>query len=241
MLRIGYWSSQILNSFPNVSHGFVSDPFSFNLSMDFRNIKSSFYLYKHTKIIFKNWVIAKQVHSDNFNYIKNDKNLFIPRIIKNTDALLTSEEKRMIIMFFADCFPVYIFIPKIPLVGLIHVGWRGAIKRLPFKILKDLFNNYKLSPNEIFLAIGPGIQKCCFQVSNTFIEYLDQKSKKYLDKNNDNYHFDLLNFILSQILKFDIPKENFEFSQICTKCNLNFYSFRRDKTKKRNIGFIYLK
>lgn len=241
MLRIGYWSSQLLNNFSEVSHGFVSDPLSFNLSVNLRNIKASFYLYKHSKIFFRNWVIAKQIHSDNFSYIKKDKNFFMPKIIKNTDALLTSEEKRMIIMFFADCFPIYIFVPKIPLVGLIHVGWKGAVKNLPLKVLEELFSIYNLSSNEIFLAIGPGIQKCCFQVGEDFIKYLDDQNIKFLEKKDDNFFFDLLGFILHQVLKFNIPKKNLEFSQICTKCNSNFYSFRRDKTKKRNIGFIYLK
>ncbi|MCS7201924.1 MAG: polyphenol oxidase family protein [Dictyoglomus sp.] len=241
MLRFGYWKSQLLDSFSEISHGFASEPFSFNLYFDVRNIKAFIYLYKLTKIPFKNWIIAKQIHSDNINYIKRDNNLFFPKLVKNTDALLVSEKNKMIIMFFADCFPIYIYIPKIPLVGLIHVGWRGAIKRFPFKVLKELFENYKLSPNEIYLAIGPGIQKCCFQVGRNFINYLDEQSMKYLEKINDSLYFNLLGFILSQIFKYNLPSENLDISNICTKCSLNFYSFRRDKTNKRNVGFIYIK
>ncbi len=241
MLRCGYWTSKILNDFPEISHGFVSGPFSFDFSINLKNLKAIYYLYRHTNIYFKDWVIAGQVHGDNFSYVEKDKNIFLPKIMKKIDALLTSEKRRMIVMFFADCFPVYIFIPKIPLVGLIHVGWRGAIKKLPLKILKEIFNTYKISPDEIFLAVGPGIQRCCFQVDNNFIEYLDNQSLNYLEKRKENFYFDIMRFIISQILVFDIPDENLEYSQICTKCNLNFHSFRRDKTRKRNIGFIYIK
>ncbi len=241
MQRSGYWRAKILSNFPEISHGFVSDPFSFDPSINLKNLKAFYNLYKLTNISFKDWVIAGQVHGDNFSYVEKDRNLFMPKIIKNIDALLTSEKRRMIVMFFADCFPVYIFIPKIPLIGLIHVGWRGAIKMLPLKILKEIFNTYKISPNEIFLAVGPGIQRCCFQVDNNFVEYLDEQSLDYLEKRKENFYFDIKRFIISQISVFGISEKNLEYSEICTKCNLDFYSFRRDKTRKRNVGFIYIK
>jgi len=241
MLRNNFWASELLNRFPEVSHGFVSAPLSFNLSLNFKNMMSAILFYRFTKIPFRNWVFAEQIHGDSFHYIDDKKNLIFPKIVHKTDALLTSEKGRIIVMFFADCFPIYVYSPKIPLVGLIHSGWRGALKRLPFKVLQEILTRYDLHPNEIYLAVGPGIQNCCFQVKEDFIEKLSEEDKKYLEERENSFYFDLPSFITSQFWDLNIPKENVDLSGICTKCNLNFYSYRRDKTKDRNIGFIYIR
>jgi len=68
--------------------------------------------------------------------VGKEKNKFFPEIAYKTDALLTQERKRPLIMFFADCMPIYIYVPKIRLVGLVHSGWRGSIRDFPLKVIR---------------------------------------------------------------------------------------------------------
>jgi|YelNatPaOPRAMG01_1025707.scaffolds.fasta_scaffold00025_110 YfiH family protein len=240
-MRKGFWSSNILNRFYNISHGFLSNPYSFNLSFNIKNIISAIKLYNYTKISFRNWVLTKQIHSDEFYFVKEDKKLFFPQIVSNIDSVITLERKRVLIMFFADCFPIFIYSPKIPLVGIIHAGWRGVFKKFPFKVVKNLLDTFNILSKDIYLAIGPGIQKCCFEVSYEFVINLHEDDKKFLILKGQRFYYDLQENILSQLLALDIPRENIDIAKICTKCNPNFYSYRRDKTSERNIGFIYLK
>jgi len=58
----------------------------------------------------KNWVFADQVHGDGIYLVGKEKNKFFPEIAYKTDALLTQERKRPLIMFLQIvCLFIFMF------------------------------------------------------------------------------------------------------------------------------------
>lgn len=235
------WRSKLLSEFPEISHGFVSHPFSFPFKFSFR------YLYNYLRFFFLikvpsgNWIFADQVHGDKIYLVGRGVNKIFPKIAYKTDALLTWERKRPLIMFFADCMPIYIYVPKIKLVGLVHSGWRGTIRDFPLKVIEHMKENYNIESKDILISVGPSIHSCCFEVKEDFISQLPEEYKKFIITRNHKTFYDLIELVSYQFKKENIPDSNVEISHICTFCDKKFYSFRRDRDSNRNIGYIFLK
>jgi polyphenol oxidase len=146
------------------------------------------------------------------------------------DGLICSwdELKYPVAIKTADCMPILIEGKK----GIVflHAGWRGLANGILMK--PELA---QISPQRVL--IGPCIHRCCFEVSEDF---------------QDNFHKSKLFIHLEDRLFFDLPQEakrqlvakfpeiRFEIAPICTACNLNFHSYRRDKTTQRNWN-LYIK
>jgi len=235
------WRSKLLSKFKKLEHGFVSKPYSFPFSFRFSYIPSYLYFSFLLKVPPNRWVIADQVHGKFIYVVKEHKSRIFPKIANKTDALITQERRRPLIMFFADCVPIFIYVPNAKIVGIVHSGWRGTIKDFPLDVLTFLKSFYDLSARDIYLAIGPSIRSCCFEVKEDFISQLPRDYHRFIIKNGNRKTYDLIGLISYQLERIGMLKENIDISDICTYCNNNFFSFIRDKTISRNIGFIYLK
>ena len=166
--------------------------------------------------------LPDQVHSANIGSISSNG------IFPETDALITSKKGLYIGVLTADCFPVFIYVPKIHSIAIIHAGWKGAVQNIVPSSLDLLAKNPGANPSEFYVAIGPGLQRDCFEVrSDVFRQFPDDvlfphqdASKRYLD---------LSRFLVSQIQSRGIPKDQILADKNCTKCNKEqYYSFRRD-------------
>jgi len=60
----------------------------------------------------KNLVFADQVHGDGIYLVGKEKNKFFPKIAYKTDALLTQERKRTLIMFFVRLYAYLYLYPQ---------------------------------------------------------------------------------------------------------------------------------
>ena len=58
----------------------------------------------------------------------------------------------------ADCAPVFIYDPVNNLISAIHVGWKGAYKKIISKTLKK-FKSSGSNFNDLIVVIGPCIEK----------------------------------------------------------------------------------
>ena len=158
-----------------------------------------------------------QTHSDILAFVKS------PRIY-DSDGIYTEKQKFGLVVKTADCMPILLSDRK--RVGAIHSGWRGLKNNIVQKAIK------KFDVNQLSISIGPHAQSCCYEVKDDvkkhFIDhtYL-REGKLYLD--------------MSQILKDFSEEKGFqiEVSSICTICNSSYNSYRENKTKERQFGFIW--
>tara|TARA_B100001996_G_scaffold244954_1_gene189679 strand:- start:1951 stop:2520 length:570 start_codon:yes stop_codon:yes gene_type:complete len=141
------------------------------------------------------------------------------------DALITKQRKLMLVVKTADCMPVLITDGE--KVGVVHIGWKGIENDIFYKTI----SNFNL--NKLKVSIGPHAQKCCYEVS----EDLESKFSKLCLKQENKIYLDLSKGIKDFCYE---NKVDVEVSDVCTIENKKYYSYRRNKTKKRQISTLWI-
>ncbi len=178
-------------------------------------------------------LLPNQTHSDVVEFVSEYINSPI-----YADALITTSTSFFIGIKTADCVPVLIIGDS--MVGVVHAGWRGLIQNIVFKALEKMD---ELGCNIKHIFVGAHICKNCYEVGQDVVDNLPNyyKDKKYLKKLSwGNYLLDLFSIVCHQIEIFN-PLIKVEHISKYTCCHNDlFYSYRKEKTQKRNLWAIRL-
>lgn len=154
------------------------------------------------------------------------------------DALVTNQKSLAIAVGAADCYPVLFYDETNQVIGAAHCGWKGTLARIAKNTIEEMV---KLGAeiSQIKVAIGQGISKSNYQVSEEVIEQF-----KNAGFNNDcweNRQLDLLNANRYVALEAGIKPEHIWSMNRCTTED-DFFSYRRDNGKTgRMWALIMLK
>lgn len=113
----------------------------------------------------KKLVMSKQVHEDNVRVCTMadaGKGLDRPRDYE-ADGLVTDVPGLPLMIFSADCIPILFYDPVRRVVAACHGGWRGTVMGIAGKTAAKMIAIYGCHPENIRVAIGPGISRCCFE------------------------------------------------------------------------------
>lgn len=158
------------------------------------------------------------------------------------DAMYTFEKGLAIGIFHADCVPIFIYAPKHGLVGIIHAGAIGTLKKVTYKALMHIVNNEKISPQDILVHIGPCLSYAHSIIKQDYHELINNYGadiKKAIKETSTNLiDIPLLNTL--QIQHAGIPSSNISSYHGCTFENEElFYSFQRDYKTGRHLSIIF--
>jgi len=186
------------------------------------------------KIDSNRLAIPQQTHSANVKIV--DK----PGLFKNTDALISITQGLILTIQTADCFPVFIYDPVVHWCAIIHSGWRGTAQNIVNKTISTAIDKFGVLPQNILVAVGPGIQQKNYQVDTSTAENFERDFLKEDGKNH--FKLDIQKKIIDQLIKAGINKENIDYDTRCTFENEDlFYSYRRDGNNSgRMMGLIGL-
>lgn len=180
---------------------------------------------------YNNLVMTDQHHTDNIAHLESVNQLNEKGYLENTDAVIIKETNIPVMLFFADCIPVMLYDKTNKILGLVHAGWKGTAKKIAPKTLNRMIQLYGTNPDEVIAAIGPGIGKCCYEVSDDvsdqLIESLDGIEVSYdLIQRPANKPYVDLKLINAQQLK-NMGVNMIDVIPECTACNQNlFFSHR---------------
>jgi len=172
-----------------------------------------------------------QTHSARISFVGKRTN-YSPQ----ADALITDNKNLYIGVLTADCLPIFLIGKGI--VGVVHAGWRGTLKGISYLTVKYMA---KLSKVEKAI-LGVCICKNCYEVGK---DVFQQFGKKYEDcftriGKTDKFLFDLKKANEKQLKAAGI--KDIESIPLCTVCNNErFFSYRKEKTSKRNLSAIRIK
>lgn len=195
----------------------------------------------------KNIVLTKQSHSDVTLFVTNkDGGAGYDNFEEGApaDALYTKTPNLTLGVYHADCVPVFIYVPKHKIVGIIHAGEEGSVADITGKFIKTLVAQEKVEPTEIYAFIGPSLS---FSHRIITAEKAEQYARKggellrSLKATSGKYFIDLplLNFL--QLRKHAIPVQNIELSKICTFVHSEkYFSYAKEVTTGRNLSLIKL-
>jgi len=162
------------------------------------------------------------------------------QVISGADGLVTKTPDLFLSVTNADCFPIYFFDPAQKAVGLAHAGWKGVTLNIAEEVVKTMRNKLGCRNKDILVGIGPGIQKCHFDIKEENVGYYKDYPECVIRKNNGVF-IDLAGIIKKQLLKAGIKRENIEDSGRCTYCLKDtYFSYRRDKPENVEAMVAYI-
>lgn len=148
------------------------------------------------------------------------------------DAAVTDDPDLLLVVSVADCFPLLFHDPVRRAVGAAHCGWRGSRLGLAGRVVEAMTERYGSRPEDVLVAIGPGIQGACYQVGAEVVEAFaeagfpagiarpDAEGRHRLDLVAANRHV---------LARAGVPGANIESLGACTHCDADrFFSHRRD-------------
>lgn len=213
---------------------------------DGRKVQNILHFFQSNKLPITKIVIPEQIHSTNIVFFQS-QNQQLVETVSETDGIITSEKNTALIVITADCQPIVYIDKKNELIGISHQGWRGSVKHLPQKMIKEMLK-LGANVNDIFVALGPVIGQCCYTIDEDryyqFLEEFNGYSDKIFSYVGGQRHLNLglLNYL--QLLDMGIKKNHIDFFPFCTSCDKNrFFSFRREKKNLTGemINFIFKK
>jgi hypothetical protein len=180
-------------------------------------------------------VLPRQVHQSGVE-IFNEK---FKEKIKNPecDGLLTDQENFFLVVQVADCLPVFLFDSRTKVLGLAHIGWRGAVSGIMENFIREAVEFSESAPQELNLVLGPSIGKCCYKTSDSLAVLIDDK---YIEVRGNERYLDLRSLVRDRFVKSGIREENIFVPDGCTCCGDRLYqSYRRDGERAgRMVAFI---
>ncbi len=169
----------------------------------------------------------------------------------DADGVFTGERGVALCVRTADCVPV-LFAAGIKgkgradsVIGAVHCGWKGAYGGI-IKNAKDILTDkFKTDVSAVSAIIGPSICKNCYEVQEDFFNlFLTKKisNKRFFEQNADKCKtfFDLKAFIKNELILCGFGNGNIYDIDKCTFEDAGFFSYRRDKTDKRQVSFIVM-
>ncbi|HAR99978.1 MAG: hypothetical protein US57_C0011G0079 [Candidatus Moranbacteria bacterium GW2011_GWC2_37_73] len=169
-------------------------------------------------------VSANLVHGNHVEVVTDAET----KIITKTDALITTEKGAFLAITIADCVPVFFYEKEKGIVALAHAGWRGIVGDV-LKNTVDGISSLGGNKNDLFVALGPGINECHFEIKADALESFADYHE-FITKRDGKMFVDLKSIIKKQLTGLGIKETNIENNETCTFEADNLFSFRRDKT-----------
>ncbi len=133
------------------------------------------------------------------------------------DALITGVTGLYVTVRTADCLPLLMVDMQQRRVAAVHAGWRGTVAGIPQAAIAAMGSN----PADIWVAIGPGIGPCCFEVGDEVAREFGQSGRQCVDLFAHNRQ---------KLLEFGVPLHQIAAEAPCTRCAPGeFHTYRRDK------------
>ena len=160
---------------------------------------------------------------------------------KSGDWLITNKPGLGIGVHSADCLPVVLYDPEHNTVGVAHSGWRGTVKNIVGVMLDAMVETFKTQPAQVQVFFGPAAKTCCYEVSPSFESALPAgyDITGLLVKRDGKLFFDNALLCQRMLEKAGVRSENINQAfNLCTMCDNQFHSARRDKSMERNLTVV---
>jgi YfiH family protein len=134
----------------------------------------------------------------------------------------------------ADCQAVLLFDPVKKVVANIHCGWRGSVDNIIGKVIATMTDSFNVNPANLLAGISPSLGPCCAE----FINYRTELPSSFWSYQVKPNYFDFWQISKDQLQGAGVNADKIETSSICTACNNDWFSYRRDKATGRFCSVI---
>jgi YfiH family protein len=178
-------------------------------------------------------VFANQVHGIKGMHVGTAKERVGQKFFtQEADFIHTNQSGVALGILTADCVPVVLYDPLNHAIAIVHAGWRGAVENIVGEVLAALHRAYQTRPIDLQVFIGPSARSCCYKVDEPFVKNISEclYAHNALIKRGAQLFFDISMLIVDQLSAAGVLKESIIADYaLCTICNEQFCSYRRQK------------
>ena len=170
--------------------------------------------------------LARQVHGKELVTVASEQS----GVIGEADGLVVTGPGAVIGILTADCAPVVVASRNGGgKAAVLHAGWRGLVAG----VLSDGLQEVGGDPAA---WIGPAIKACCYEVGPEVVAAFDREGLPVERRSGERGRVDIAHVARASLEKAGLT--NVVDSGICTHCNSNYYSYRRDGVTGRQGAFV---
>jgi YfiH family protein len=178
---------------------------------------------------------VKQIHSAQVIRAMGE-----PRTLGQGDAIVSNEPGLLAGIKTADCLPLLIADQRRHAVAAVHAGWRGTVQEIARHTVEKMREQFGTDPRDLWVAIGPGIGECCYEVGREVLAGLQPFfPEKRMSSGGgeltqiaaaEKAFVDLREANRRQLLAAGVPASQIDADAPCTHCTPEeLHSYRRDK------------
>lgn len=154
---------------------------------------------------------------------------------KEGDGVITANPRVVPCVTVADCMPIWLCHEKAPCFGVLHSGWKGT--GIILEALESARRVWQADPAGFHVILGPHIRCCCYTVDDERARYFAEHftpDSVGLDESLETegcrwpWRLSLAEANRQLCLKAGIPAEHIIDTGLCTACNSEFGSHRRE-------------
>ena len=199
-------------------------------------------LARKLNISLEQLVVMQQEHTANVRRVtvadKGKGALEKTTALAATDGLITDNPDVVLMAQGADCPLLLFFEPNRKVLGVAHSGWKGFKAGIISNILQKFVQEYGCDPAKIKVGITPSAEQCCYEVGPELIKVFSSFPQDLFINKNGKIFFDLKGAIQYQLLTLKVLPENIESIAVCTICDDNFFSYRREKENAGRFALL---
>ncbi len=173
--------------------------------------------------------------------------------LADADAMVSICADAVLCVLVADCLPLAIYATPPVALGLVHAGWKGTLGDLAGKTVATMVRELSVDPTSLYAIIGPCIRSCCYLVDGNRAErFMKEYAREeaglemvkglsgVVTKRKGAYYLDLPAANRVNLVRAGVPERNIVDVGVCTCCNKDYFSFRRDRETGRQAALLYL-
>lgn len=232
--------------FSSLNLGFRRGDSDENVQENYRRICGSI------GIPLESLVFTDQVHGTELKRVTvsdRGKGILKERDYAGVDGLLTNEALVALVVFGADCVPVFFVAPEAHAIGVAHAGWRGTLEGVSVKMVQRLSEEFGSKASDLRIVIGPSICKDCYEVSEDVAgQFLERypaiapTSVVRTEGKEGKFQLDLWEMNRQLLMGAGVSSGQIEVSGICTCCHKELLFSHRAMGKERGslAGFLMM-
>ena len=178
------------------------------------------------------------------------KGIFHERDYKGVDGHTTNEPGAALLVFGADCVPLFFYDPKKGAIATAHAGWRGTVGRIAGGMVSFMQEKFGSHAEDLRVVIGPSIGPECYEVGEEVAKEFEQSFGKRVWESNiilvkkenvkEKYFVNLWEANRVALLEAGVGDNHIVVSGLCTMCRQDlFFSHRASGNKRGSMaGFI---
>ena len=154
--------------------------------------------------------------------------------IPATDGLVTNVPGAALLVYTADCVPLFFLDPVHKAIGLSHSGRKGTLAKIGRVTIETMAREYGSRPQDILCAVGPSICADCYEVGDEIepevrSAFGGETACRIMRRKDGKWHLDLWEANRLLLLDAGILPQHLTVTNVCTKCNVSaLYSYRGD-------------